>query len=60
MIPWPWARSYDRGVMRMASRLAGFPQSLAMWLATLPARRQELVQDLAFGIALGAVNVVSL
>jgi signal transduction histidine kinase len=44
----------------MASRLAGFPQSLAMWLATLPARRQELVQDMAFGIALAAVNVVSL
>ena len=44
----------------MAARLAGLPQPLAARLAALPPRRQELVQDLGLGVALAAVNVVSL
>ncbi|MDQ2815663.1 MAG: histidine kinase, partial [Actinomycetota bacterium] len=45
---------------RTASQLAALPQSLTLRVAALPARRQELVQDLGLGIALAAVNVVSL
>ena len=47
---------YDRVVKRMAA----LPQRLTARLAALPPRRQELVQDLALGVALAAVNVVSL
>src|SRR5580704_16599350 len=49
MIPRPRARPYHQGVKTVAARLA-----------PLPPRRQELVQDLGLGVALAAVNVVSL
>jgi signal transduction histidine kinase len=54
------ARPYDRVVNRTVSQLAALPQSLTLRVAALPPRRQELVQDLGLGIALAAVNVVSL
>ena len=44
----------------VAARLAGLPQSLVTRVAALPPRRQELIQDLGLGVALAAVNVVSL
>jgi signal transduction histidine kinase len=44
----------------MAARLAGLPQRLGAWAASLPPRRQERLQDLGLGVALAAVNVVSL
>jgi signal transduction histidine kinase len=40
--------------------VTGFPQDLAARVAALPQRRQERIQDAGLGIALGAVNVVSL
>ena len=40
--------------------MTGFPQDLAARVAALPQRRQERIQDAGLGIALGAVNVVSL
>ena len=40
--------------------MTGFPQNLAARVAALPQRRQERIQDAGLGIALGAVNVVSL
>jgi signal transduction histidine kinase len=42
----------------VSARLARLP--LAARLAALPPRRQELIQDLGLGVALAAVNVVSL
>jgi signal transduction histidine kinase len=54
-IPWPRPAPYHQVVT-----LAGLPQPLAARLAALPPRRQELVQDLGLGIALAAVNLVSL
>jgi signal transduction histidine kinase len=60
MIPRPRARPYHQGVKTVAARLARLPQPLAARLAALPPRRQELVQDLGLGVALAAVNVVSL
>ena len=59
MIPRPRAAPYHRVVKRVA-QLAGFPQPLAARLAALPPRRQELLQDTGLGVALAAVNVVSL
>jgi signal transduction histidine kinase len=47
-------------VTRLAARVTGLPQEFAAWLAALPQRRQERIQDAALGIALAAVNVVSL
>ena len=44
----------------VAARLAGLPQPLVARVAALPPRRQELIQDLGLGVALAAVNVVSL
>ncbi len=44
----------------VAARLARLPQPLAVRVAALPPRRQELIQDLGLGIALAAVNVISL
>jgi signal transduction histidine kinase len=44
----------------MAARLAVLPQRLGAWLASLPPRRQERVQDLGLGVALAAVNAVAL
>jgi signal transduction histidine kinase len=46
--------------MRVAARIAGFPQGLAARVAALPPRRQERIQDLALAVALAAVNAVSL
>jgi signal transduction histidine kinase len=66
------ARPYDRLVKTLAApRAAGFPQGLAARMAglshglvarfgALPPRRQERLQDLGLGVALAAVNVVSL
>jgi signal transduction histidine kinase len=66
------ARLYDRLVKTLAApRAAGFPQGLAARMAglarglvahfgALPPRRQERLQDLGLGVALAAVNVVSL
>ena len=42
------------------ARLAGLPQQLGAWVAALPPRRQERLQDAGLGVALAAVNVVSL
>jgi signal transduction histidine kinase len=44
----------------MAARLAGLPQRLGARMAALPPRRQERLQDLGLGVALAAVNAVSL
>ena len=44
----------------MAARLAGLPQRLGARVASLPPRRQERIQDLGLGVALAAVNVLSL
>jgi signal transduction histidine kinase len=44
----------------MAARLAGLPQRLGARVASLPPRRQERIQDLGLGVALAAVNTVSL
>jgi len=60
MIPRPRPAPYHRVVNRVAARLAGLPQPLAARIAALPPARQELLQDLGLGIALAAVNVVSL
>jgi signal transduction histidine kinase len=40
--------------------VTGFPQELVARIAALPPRRQEWVQDAGLGVALAAVNVVSL
>jgi signal transduction histidine kinase len=42
-----------------AARVAGLPQSLGARIAALPPRRRERVQDAALGVAVAAVNVVS-
>jgi signal transduction histidine kinase len=47
-------------VTRLAVRVAGLPQALAARVAALPPGRQERVQDLVLGVALAAVNAVSL
>jgi signal transduction histidine kinase len=47
-------------VTRLAARVTGFPQDLAARVAALPQPRQERIQDAGLGIALAAVNVVSL
>ena len=43
-----------------AVQLSRFPQLLTAWVACLPARRQELLQDGALAVALAVVNVLSL
>src|SRR5215831_18569132 len=53
-------RSYHRVVTRLATRAAGFPKGLAAYVAALPQRRQEQIQDAVLGVALAAVNVFSL
>ncbi len=40
--------------------MAGLPWGLASWVTALPQRRQERVADAGLGVALAAVNVVSL
>ena len=40
--------------------MTGFPQRLVARVAALPQRRQEWIQDAGLGVALAAVNVVSL
>jgi signal transduction histidine kinase len=47
-------------VDRAAAQVTGLPQSLGARIAALPPRRRELVQDAALGVAVAAVNVVSL
>jgi signal transduction histidine kinase len=59
-IPRPGGPPYDRVVDPMAARLAGLPQRLGARVAALPPRRQERLQDLGLGVALAAVNAVSL
>jgi signal transduction histidine kinase len=44
----------------MAARLAGLPHSLNARVASLPPRRQEQLADLGLGVAVAAVNVLSL
>jgi len=44
----------------MAARLAGLPQRLGARVASLPPGRQERIQDLGLGVALAAVNALSL
>lgn len=44
----------------MAARVAGLPQRLGARVASLPPRRQERIQDLGLGVALAAVNALSL
>jgi signal transduction histidine kinase len=60
MIPAQVGPPYDRGVNPMVARLAGVPQRLGARMASLPPGRQERVQDLGLGVALAAVNAVSL
>ena len=60
MIPRPDRRPYHRVVNAMAARLAGLPQSLGARVAALPPRRQELLPTPDLGVALAAVNAVSL
>ena len=60
VIPRRGARPYHQGREEVAARLARLPQPLAARLAALPPRRQELMQDLGLGVAVAAVNVVSL
>jgi signal transduction histidine kinase len=54
------AAPYDRVVTRLAARVTGLPQALVTQVAALPPRRQEWVADAGLGLALAAVNVVSL
>src|ERR1700688_4427612 len=67
MIPRRRPGPYHQVVKQMAPELARLPRSLARLpqalttrVAALPPGRQDLVQDLGLGIALAAVNVVSL
>jgi signal transduction histidine kinase len=46
-------------VTSAAARVAGLPQSLGARIAALAPRRREQVQDAALGVAVAAVNVVS-
>jgi signal transduction histidine kinase len=43
-----------------AARITRLPQVLAAWVAALPRRRQERVQDLALALVLAVVNALSL
>jgi signal transduction histidine kinase len=54
------AAPYDRVVTRPAARVTGLPQHLAARMTALPQRRQERISDAGLGVALAAVNVVSL
>jgi signal transduction histidine kinase len=60
MIRRPGGPPYHRVVNPMAARLALLPHRVAAQVTSLPPRRQELVQDLGLGVALAAVNAVSL
>jgi signal transduction histidine kinase len=60
MIPRPRTWSYHQVVKILAARRPRLPRSLAARVAALPPRAQERVQDLGLGVALAAVNVVSL
>ena len=40
--------------------MTGLPRGLAAYVAALPQRRQEWIQDAVLGVAISAVNVVSL
>jgi signal transduction histidine kinase len=54
------AGPYHLVVARLAARAAGFPKGLAAYVAALPQRRQERIQDAVLAVAIAAVNVVSL
>ena len=59
--PRPGGRPYHQVVNLMDARLAGLPRSLGARVAALPPRRQERARrTLGLGVALAAVNVVSL
>ena len=45
---------------RLAARVTGLPKGLAAYVAALPQRRQERIQDAVLAVAIAAVNVVSL
>lgn len=60
MIPRPRAAPYDQVVNRVTGRLATLPEPLTARLAALPPRRQEQLLDVGLGVAVAAVNVVSL
>ena len=45
---------------RLPARVTGLPRGLAAYVAALPQRRQEWIQDAVLAIAIAAVNVVSL
>ncbi len=51
------AAGFPRG---LAARAAGLPRGLAARVGSLPPRRQERLQDLGLGVALAAINVVTL
>ena len=53
------AGPYDQGVSTPAAALGRYPQLLTAWVSGLPARRQQLLQDGALGVALAVVNVLS-
>jgi signal transduction histidine kinase len=54
------ARPYHLVVTRLAARVTGLPKGLAAYVAALPQRRQERIQDAVLAVAIAAVNVVSL
>src|ERR1044071_3396355 len=59
MSAWP-ARPYDQGVHGLATTVTAGTTRLNAWLARLPPRRRERVEDGALAVALAVVNVVSL
>ena len=58
--PPPPRAPYDQVVNSPAMRITRLPQVLAAWVAALPRRRQERVQDLALALVLAVVNALSL
>ena len=58
--PPPPRAPYDQVVNSPATRITRLPQVLAAWVAALPRRRQEQVQDLALALVLAVVNALSL
>jgi signal transduction histidine kinase len=58
--PRPGAPPYDQVVNPTVARLAGLPRLLNARVASLPPQRQERLGDLGLGVALAAVNAISL
>jgi signal transduction histidine kinase len=54
------ARPYDRDVTGLAAAVTARTARLSEWLARLPPRRRERVEDGTLAVALAVVNVVSL